>query len=114
MSNIARERFEATITDTSDIYIGAGWDREEYLQGLEHGLREAMCEPFNISAIVAEPGFPEAAVGTAIHGTCIARAGGYWLVYQEEADRFLCFWGETPELLSAPGIFGSPLGCWAA
>lgn len=105
---------EASIADTTDVYVGAGWDREVYLNGVERGLRESICTPFPVSAIVAEPGFPDAAVGTVISGICIAHSNGYWLVHQSERNRFLCFWGVSADQLSAPGIFGTPLGCWTA
>lgn len=108
------ERFNAQMSDTSDVYVGAGWDAESYLAGLEIGLRDAVCLPFAVSAIVDEPGFPDTNVGDKIAGQCVAHADGYWLIYQPEKDRFLCFWGTDVENLGAPGIFGSPLGCWSS
>jgi hypothetical protein len=107
-------RLEARMSDTADVYVGAGWDRASYLDGVEKGLRAAMCEPFPISATVEAPGFPDAKEGERITGVCVAQSSGYWLVYQPEHDRFLCFWGTDKKRLSAPGVFGSPLGCWSA
>jgi len=114
MDATPHERLEARMTDTSDVYIGAVWDKETYLKGVEQGLRGAICRPFTISAIVEEPGFPDFDVGSTITGICVAHTGGYWLAYYPQRDHFLCFWGEKPDHLSAPGIYGSPLGCWTA
>lgn len=108
------ERLEAAMGDRSDVYVGAGWDADAYYAGVEKGLRAAICEPFPISAVVSEPGFPDFGVGSVISGICVAHSNGYWLAYQSDRDRFVCFWGETSDELSAPGIFGSPLGCWTA
>lgn len=110
----AVERLEAKLQDVSDVYIGAGWDAESYIAGLVGSLREAICPPFAVTAKVEEPGFPDAKVGDKISGDCVAHREGYWLVYQRENDRFLCFWGTDAAHLSAPGIFGSPLACWSS
>jgi hypothetical protein len=108
------ERLDAQIPDVTDVYVGDGWDAESYIAGLEAELRRAICPPFPITAKVDEPGFPDVAVGETIAGQCVAHSAGYWLVYQPERDRFLCFWGTEAGNLSAPGIFGSPLGCWSS
>ena len=108
------DRLEECMVDTSDVCLAPDWERGGYLTGLEQGLRKAICSPFSISAVVEEPGFSDANVGSAISGICVANAGGHWLVYQAEHDRFLCFRGKKVNQLSAPGIFGSPLGCWGA
>ncbi len=107
-------RIEAHLHDVSDVYVGAGWDAESYIADLESSLREAICKPFAESAKVEEPGFPDVGVGDIISGQCVAQSKGYWLIYQSENDRFLCFWGTSIDNLSAPGIFGSPLGCWSS
>ena len=108
------ERLNAQMHDVSDVYIGEGWDAKNYLTGLASGLRESICVPFTVTATVEEPGFPDAKVGDKISGQCVAQSDGYWLIYQPENDRFLCFWGRDAEHLGAPGIFGSPLGCWSS
>ncbi|MFC0202755.1 hypothetical protein [Novosphingobium soli] len=107
-------RLDAQMSDVSDVYVGAGKDVESYIGGLERALREAVCAPFLVTAQVVEPGFPDANVGDTITGHCVAHSEGYWLVYQSENDRFLCFWGTDVDDLAAPGIFGSPLRCWSA
>jgi hypothetical protein len=107
-------RLDAQISDVSDVYVGAGQDAESYIAGLEQALREAVCAPFLVTAKVDEPGFPDANVGDTITGQCVAHSEGYWLIYQSEKDRFMCFWGADVDSLGAPGIFGSPLGCWSA
>jgi hypothetical protein len=56
MPILSLEKLEACMADTSDVYVGAGWDRESYLKGVEQGLRDAVCSPFPVSAIVEEPG----------------------------------------------------------
>lgn len=114
MSADSLVRLEASMSDTSDVYVGADWNRASYLAGVEQSLRDAACTPFPISATVVAPGFPDAKEGTVISGICVASAGGYWLVHQPDRDRFLCFWGRDIEHLSSPGIYGSPLGCWTA
>jgi hypothetical protein len=35
-------------------------------------------------------------------------------VYQPSENRFLCFWGTSPESLGAHGVVGNPLYCWSA
>lgn len=107
-------RLDAQMSDVSDVYVGAGQDAESYIGGLERALREAVCAPFLVTAMVDEPGFPDANVGDTITGQCVAHSEGYWLIYQSENDRFMCFWGADVDNLGAPGIFGSPLGCWSA
>jgi hypothetical protein len=107
-------RLEASIADVSDVYVIAGTDANAYYARLTKGLRAAVCDPFEIRATVEAPGFPDAGVGTVIDGQCVAHANGEWLVYQEKQDRFVQFWGTVPGKLTAPGIFGSPLGCWSA
>lgn len=107
-------RLDAQMSDVSDVYVGAGQDAESYIGDLERALREAVCAPFLVTATVDEPGIPDANVGDTITGQCVAHSEGYWLIYQSENDRFMCFSGADVENLGAPGIFGSPLGCWSA
>jgi hypothetical protein len=115
MTNISPiERLEAALSDVSGVYVDASEDAEIYFFNLANDIRRHVCEPFQVSAVVAPPGFPDAKDGSVISGLCVARNAGYWLVYQPEQDRFCCFWGTSQEALSAPGIFGSPLYCWSA
>lgn len=107
-------RLEAQISDIADVYVGEKWDAASYIAGLERALRQAVCTPFVVTAKVGESGFPGLNIGDTITGQCVAHAHGYWLVYQPEQDRFLCFWGADVDNLWAPGIFGSPLGCWSS
>ncbi|HEY1090568.1 MAG TPA: hypothetical protein VGE47_05705 [Burkholderiaceae bacterium] len=110
----ARAKFEAAVNSTDDVVVGDGVDRSVYLAELADDIRAHMCKPFLVEAEVMAPAFPFAKVGEHLSGYCIAFATGYWLVYQPDADRFFCFWGESPETLGAHGVFGSPLGCWSA
>jgi hypothetical protein len=86
-------RLDAQMSDVSDVYVGAEQDAESYIAGLERALSEAACAPFLVTAIVDEPGFPDVNVGETITAQCVAHSEGYWLVYQSEEDRFMCFWG---------------------
>jgi len=98
-----------------DVYVNTGVDESEYLASIEGSLRDHLCEPYQVTAEVEEPGFPFAEVGQRLTGTCIAEhPRGYWLVYQEAERRFLCFWGKDRSKLGAFGVFGSPLFCWSA
>jgi hypothetical protein len=110
----ARARFEAAIGSSDDVFIGDAVDRSVRLAELADDIRSHTCEPFLVEAEVMAPGFPFAKVGEHLSGYCIAFANGYWLVYQPNADRFLCFWGESPAALGAHGVLGSPLSCWSA
>lgn len=108
-------KLEASLSDTSDVYVNAGVDAAAYFEELANGIRAHMCEPFEVSATVHPPGFPDAAVGSTIKGLCLAhRKSGYWLVYQPAQDRFCCFWGVSANQLGAHGVYGSPLYCWSA
>lgn len=108
------ERLDAMFLETDGVYVNAGVDEAAYFEGLRASIKEHLCTPFHVSAVVTEPGFPDLAVGAGIAGWCVAHSAGYWLVYQPERDRFLCFWGAHVDALGAPGIFGSPLYCWSA
>ena len=110
----ALAKLEASLSDTSDVYVNSGVDAASYFAQLAASIRQHVCEPFPVSAAVAAPSFPDATVGTVMAGECVAHNAGYWLVYQPERDRFVCFWGKDPENLSAHGVFGSPLYCWSA
>jgi len=107
-------RLESALSDTSDVYVNAGVDASAYYTRLADSIRRNLCEPFSVSAVVQEPGFPDAAIGSTISGQCLAHHAGYWLVYQPERDVFYCFWGQEPSNLGAHGVFGSPLYCWSA
>jgi hypothetical protein len=110
----AKSALDAAISNRDDVFVSAGSNADEHFASLESHLRASLCEPFSVSAQVMQPGFPFAGVGESIEGFCIAHSGGYWLVYQPTEERFLCFWGERASNLGAHGVFGSPLGCWAA
>ena len=107
-------QLEAALSETSDVYVNAGVDAAAYYAQLVASIRQHTCTPFHVSAVVREPGFPDAAVGTSVSGQCVAQMDGYWLVYQPEHDRFCCFWGQDQSNLGAHGVFGSPLYCWSA
>lgn len=111
---IAVEKLESALTDASGVYVGAGIDRDSYIQELVEEIHRHQCDPFQLSAIAMSPGFPDVADGSTITGWCVAKKSGYWLVYQPDQDRFYCFWGTDPENLGAPGVSGSPLYCWSA
>jgi hypothetical protein len=113
-SNPLLTKLEAALSDTSGVYVNSGVDAESYFTELANSIRSSVCEPFDVSATVMPPGFPDTALGNVISGQCIAHRAGYWLVYQPEQDRFYCFWGESPSNLGAHGVFGSPLYCWSA
>lgn len=108
------EILEAALSDTSGVYVNAGVDEKAYFAGLAVDIRSHECKPFQVSAVVQSPGFPDASEGSVISGICVAHHAGYWLVYQPEQELFYCFWGTDPESLGAHGIFGNPLYCWSA
>lgn len=108
------QRLEQAFREADDVYIPPGVSREAYLSELIGDVREHQCEPTLLNAIVMSPGFPDVAEGEPISGICVAKRDGYWLVFDEQRDRFCAFWGENPALLGAHGVFGSPLYCWTA
>jgi hypothetical protein len=108
------ELFEKESKNATDVYLGHHSDGPSYLAELEADIRAHFCNPFLVSAQVMPPGFPSAEVGEFVSGWCLAKRDGYWLVYSEELQSFLCFWGSNAETLGAHGIFGSPLYCWSA
>lgn len=113
-SNYAIQRFEEQIGRSHDVFISKQESRDEYLHRLEEGLRDSLCEPFELSAQVTQLGIDGFVVGDRISGTCVAESNGYWLVYSHRHDSFVIFWGTEKENLGAPGIEGSPLACWSA
>lgn len=101
------------VRDSPDIYLSPSVDAKGYLIRIAENIRRHQCEPFHVSALVMEPGFPWAKPGSVISGQCIAHhPGGYWLVYQPDEDRFYGFWGKDSDHLGAHGIFGTPFYCW--
>ena len=108
------EILESALSETSDVYVNSGVDEASYFEGLRSDIRSHLCEPFEVSATVQEPGFPDIPVGSTINGLCLAHSAGYWLVYHREHDRFYCFWGVDTAHLGAHGVFGSPLCCWSS
>lgn len=114
MKTRALARFEEAIRETDDVFVSRHQNREEYLVGLETGLRDSLCHPFELSAKVTEPGLEGLKEGSLVSGMCIAASNGYWLVYSPDRDTFLIFWGMQKDMLGAPGIEGSPLACWSS
>lgn len=108
------ERLESALSETSDVYVNSGVDEASYFDGLRSNIRSHMCEPFEVSAVVKEPGFPDIPVGAIISGLCLAHSADSWLVYDRKRDRFYCFWGRDRAQLGAHGVFGSPLCCWSS
>lgn len=108
------EKLLRSLGDTAGVYVPPSVDEAMYLSDLAQDIRNNLCEPFEVSAIVMPPGFHDVAEGSVISGTCVARRDGYWLVYSPERDTFYCFWGEDEKHLGARGIIGSPLYCWSA
>jgi hypothetical protein len=107
-------RLEAALSETSDVFVPKGADAGSYVSELVVSIRQHACDPMPLTATVTEPGFPDLPVGARISGICVAHSEGYWLVYEESRDRFLCFWGPDPSRLGAPGVYGSPAHCWSA
>ena len=105
---------ENALADTAGVYVSSSVDKERYFLDLAFDIRSHTCTPFPLSATVMAPGFPDAVEGSMISGQCVAYRAGYWLVYQPQQDRFLCFWGTDQNALGAHGVFGSPLYCWSA
>jgi hypothetical protein len=108
------KKLEASLSDTSDVFVDSGTDADSYFASLAEDIRRSACEPFPLTATVVPPDFPDSALGASISGQCVAHRAGYWLVYQPDQDRFYCFWGESPSNLGAHGVYGSPLYCWSA
>ena len=107
-------RLEAALSDTSDVYVSDDADAESYFADLAADIRRHKCPPFQVSAVVLPPGFPDMPAGSSITGWCLAQRDGYWLTYRPEDDRFYCFWGSRRDALGAHGVMGSPLYCWSA
>ena len=114
MNHPAILRLEQALSDSTGVYIGRDVDAEAYLADLASDIWAHICKPFEASATVMPPGFPDAALGAVVSGQCVAHKAGYWLVYQPDLDRFCCFWGESRGNLGAHGVFGQPLYCWSA
>ncbi|HEX7326241.1 MAG TPA: hypothetical protein VF292_12960 [Rhodanobacteraceae bacterium] len=108
-------KLEVALADTADVHVDAGVDAGTYFRQLADDIRAHVCEPFEVTASVEPPGFPDAAVGATISGWCVAHnRSGVWLVYQPAQDRFYGFWGASAAHLGARGVYGSPLYCWSA
>jgi len=111
------QRLEESLQDGTGVYVDSGTNAEQYLADLASEIRRNLCAPFDLCAVVTEPGFPNVSqrpIGATVQAICVAHRAGYWLVYDQVRDEFMCFWGTSKEHLSAPGIFGSPLYCWSA
>ena len=96
--------------EDADLYVPPNSDAKS----VEASIRAHLCDPMWVTARVEDPGFSFATVGDFLAGYCIAQAQGYWLIFQPDKQRFLCFWGTSPECLGAHGIVGNPLYCWSA
>ena len=114
MTNSLHSILEAHLGDTSGVYVNQGVNETDYYLGLAASIREHLCEPFQVSAKVMPPGFPDREVGDVVTGFCLARHAGYWLVFSPAQARFYCFWGTDAANLGAHGVYGSPLYCWSA
>jgi hypothetical protein len=101
---------KALAGEGADLYVPPNSDAAS----VEASIRAHLCEPLWLTATVEEPGFSFAGVGERLAGYCIAQTQGYWLVYQPNEERFLCFWGTSQDNLGAHGVVGNPLYCWSA
>lgn len=110
----AKRILESRLSDTAGVYVNEGVDAESYFQEIADDIRRNECEPFELDAIVEQPGFPHLKLGERVSGMCVAHKPGYWLVYRSEDKNFYMFWGEEENNLGSPGVFGSPLYCWSA
>jgi hypothetical protein len=113
-SKILLEKLETSLSDATGVYVDPVADEKTYLVNLADDIRRHICEPFQVSATVMPPGFPDLEVGSLISGQCVAHNNGYWLVYDQRQNRFYCFWGTEPKALGAHGVYGTPLYCWSA
>lgn len=107
-------RLESAMQMTNDVYAPPNIDSQQYFAGFIEDIRSQLCMPHRLSGEVMDPGFEDFKPGDVVTGLCLAFRDGYWLVYDEEKDRFYAFWGEDPKALGAHGVFGSPLYCWSA
>lgn len=98
------EKMMSKLSDSTGVYIAPDADAELYLQSLSDDIIKNKCEPFLVKAVVRAPGFPDLAEGSLIEGWCVARNGGYWLVYHSRNDVFYCFWGHSVDGLGAHGV----------
>lgn len=114
MTNTYWERLEVDLLDTSGNIVPKDEDEVAFYEGLRASLRESATEPEWISATVVEPGFQHLEIGSKISGHLLARANGYWLVFDPIDSAYYCFWGTTRDKLGAHGISGNPLYCWWA
>lgn len=108
------EALESRLADGAGVFVNPGVDPADYFNEIAEDIRRNQCLPFLVSAVVMAPGIPGFEPGEKVAGVCVARAKGRWLVYREQDDLFLAFWGGSAEDLGAHGIFGSPLYCWSA
>ena len=113
-SDPAQRKLEAALADASGVYVTPGTEMEAYFEQLREDIRRHQCAPYEIHATVVPPGFPDIAEGETVSGYCVAKRGGYWLVYSSQRDTFFAFWGADEQNLGAHGVYGSPLYCWSA
>jgi hypothetical protein len=91
-NDVLAVKLNAALSETSDVYVNAGVDANEYFEGLRKSIKEHQCAPYLVFATVMPPGFPNIKPGTKVSGYCVAKdeKAGYWLVYSPEADTFYC------------------------
>ena len=105
----------AALNGPTIAYVSKDVDEMKHLDRLRADIRQAMCEPFWLTATVQEPGFPFATVGETISGYCLAkRDSGYWLVFDPSRATYYAFWGQQEDNLGAHGVYGDPVYCWSA
>ena len=108
------QKLNHDLEDGSEVYIHSSENEAERLAEIRQHLLGSICEPFEMTAEVMAPGFPDLAIGSRIKAICLAHSGGYWLGWDEVGKRYVCFWGDHPSSLGAPGVFGSAMYCWTA
>jgi hypothetical protein len=112
MQNTYWAKLEVDLADTSGIIVPKGKDEDAYFEALRSSIREHAAAPGLISATVKEPGFMHRALGSVVSGYLLAKAEGYWLVFEPNEGEYYCFWGTNPAELGAYGVCGNPLYCW--
>ena len=109
-----RSILRQALSQSADVVTAHVPDADSYIANARASLLAAECEPFEVSAVVMPPAFPDHPEGDTVDGYCLARRAGYWLVYSPGERRFYCFWGSEATNLGAHGVYGSPLACWLA
>ncbi|WP_129588387.1 hypothetical protein [Solilutibacter silvestris] len=108
------QKLDQDLGDGSEVYIHPSEDESQKLTDIRQHILDSACEPFEMTATVMAPGFPDLAIGNQIKAICLAHDRGYWLGWDEPGKRYVCFWGDNPGSLGAHGVFGSAMYCWTA